>query len=249
MASSFEFPGRYYEIIRADIRDLAAETAFFASYLPTGGRVLDLGCGTGTVLRALAARGVTGVGVDQSRSFLEYARGAGEAGIEFIHTRLSDFDTGEQFDLIYSIFLTVNYLPHAELLPLFRKVRRWLRPGGRFVVDAGHLLTHVDSYQPYIIAHHERDEVLITRLIRHRLDAHAANWRQEETILVRDETGQVSMFKNFFDQSVLTGPELRHLLGDAGLSVVEEYGGYAKQPPAAAGRGPLVLVTAAATTP
>ncbi|MCO1575588.1 class I SAM-dependent methyltransferase [Crossiella sp. SN42] len=241
MTESFEFPGEYYEIIRRDFRNLAAETDFFASYLPNGGRVLDLGCGTGTNLRALHQLGHTCIGVDQSRSFIDYAKNAG-GEIEYVHGRAVDFETSEKFDLIYTVFVTLNYLRRDEVGPLLAKVRTWLRPGGRFVVDIGHMLNFVDSYQPYIIAHHKHDGVLITRLIRHMVNAHEANWRHEETLIVRQRDDQVSMYDNFFDQMALTAPELRNLLQCAGLEVVEEFGSFRKDPPARQGKGHLIFV-------
>jgi hypothetical protein len=148
-------------------------------------------------------------------------------------------------DLVYSLFVTLNYLPRAELPELFAKVRRWLRPGRRFVVDIAHLLNFVDGYQPFLVAHHSRDGVLITRLGRQTVNPHRATWRGEETLLVRDADGRVSMYENFFDQSVLTAPELRHMLTEAGFSVTEELGGFRKEPAPPHGRGHLVFVAQA----
>jgi SAM-dependent methyltransferase len=240
---SFECPGKYYEIIRRSFRNLEAETAFFVSYLPSAGEVLDLGCGTGTNLRALNELGHKCMGIDQSQCFLEYAKSAG-GDIEYRYCRAVDLETDRHFDLIYSIFVTLNYMKREELKPLFDKVRRWLRPNGRFVLDIGHMLNFVDNYQPYIIAHHESEEILITRLIRHFVNAHTANWRHEETILVRETSGEVLMYKNFFDQMILTAPEVRHLLKDSGLDVVEEFGSFQKTKPSTLGRGHLILVAA-----
>lgn len=241
--SSFEFPGTYYEIMRKDFRRLPAETDFLASFLPEGGRVLDLGSGTGSNLRDLAARGCTGVGVDQSAAFTAYARERGGEGVTFVHGRIEDFATDERFDLVCSLFMTLNYLPRTELRSVLAGVRSWLRPGGHVVLEFGHLLNFVDSYQPYTVAHHRGDDgVLITRLARQAINAHAANWRNEETLLVRESDGRVSMYDNFFDQAVLTGPEVRELLADAGLSVAAEYGGFHKEPAPGHGRGPLVIV-------
>lgn len=243
MTESFEFPGEYYEIIRQDFRNLEAETDFFSSYLPDSGRVLDLGCGTGTNLRALHDLGHTCVGVDQSRNFIDYAKNAG-GDIEYVHGRAVDYTTNEKFDLIYTVFVTLNYLQRDELGPLLDKVRTWLRPGGKFIVDIGHMLNFVDNYQPYIIAHHKHDGILITRLIRHMVNAHSANWRHEETIIVRQRDGQVAMYDNFFDQMALTAPELRHRLQEAGLEVVEEYGSFRKDTSSRQGKGHLIFVAA-----
>ncbi|GAA2133877.1 hypothetical protein GCM10009760_10470 [Kitasatospora kazusensis] len=251
--SSFEFPGEYYEVIRKDLRDVTAETDFLASYLPSGGRVLDIGSGTGTNLRALAALGHPGVGVDQSAGFTEFARKAaaeaaaaapaGEtAEVDYVHARTAEYTTEQRFDLAYSLFSTLNQLTRDELKQLFADVRGWLTPGGHLVIDIGHLLNFVDGYQPNIIAHHQGDGLLVTRLARQSVNPHAAIWRNEETVIVRGADGQVSMYANFFDQAVLTAPEVRDLLAAAGFEVVAEYGGFRKEPGPRIGRGPLLFV-------
>lgn len=244
--SSFEFPGEYYEIIRRSFRDLAAETDFLASYVPDGGRVLDLGCGTGTTLRELGARGFSCVGVDQSARFIDYARRAGGEGVAYVHERAERFTSEEGFHLVYSLFMTLNQLPRTELRQVLRRTAEQLLPGGHVVLEFGHLLNFVESYQQHTVAHHRGDGVLITRLARQSVNPHAATWRNEETLLVRDADGQVSLYDNFFDQAVLTGPEVRELLADAGLAVTAEYGGFRKEPAPGHGRGPLVIVASRA---
>jgi SAM-dependent methyltransferase len=241
VSDSFEFPGEYYEIIRRDFRNLEAETKFFTSFLPASGRVLDLGCGTGTNLRELSSLGHECVGVDQSRAFIDYAKNQAE-DIEYSLSRASEYTTNSRFDLIYSVFVTLNYLRRDELPVLLAKVKEWLSPEGHFVVDIGHMLNFVDGYQPYIIAHHRHDGILMTRFIRHLVNAHEANWRHEETIIVRERDGRVLMYDNFFDQMALTGPELRGMLQAAGFRVAEEFGSFRKDPPSPKGKGHLIFV-------
>lgn len=243
--TSFEFPGEYYEIMRKDFRNLDAETEFLTSLLPDAGTVLDLGCGTGSNLRALRERGHRGTGVDQSAAFLEYARAAGDEGISYVEARAEEYRTDERYDLVYSLFMTLNYLERDRLPAVLSSVRELLAPGGQVVLEFGHLLNFVDSFQPDSVGHHRRDGVLITRLARQFINAHAANWRNEETLLVRTADGTVAMYDNFFDQAVLTGPEVRGLLTAAGLTITAEYGGFRKEPAPFHGRGPLVIVATA----
>ncbi|WFE28143.1 class I SAM-dependent methyltransferase [Solwaraspora sp. WMMD791] len=239
---SFEFPGACYEVIRRDMRDVAAEADFVASYLPPGGRVLDLLCGTGTTLRALAARGHRGTGVDRSASFVDFASGSATPGVEYVCQDVVTFRRAATYDVVTCLFGSLNLVPYAELPALLTRVADWLRPGGHLVLDAAHLLSFVDVYQPVVVAHHRGDDMLVTRLARQALRPHDGSWVNDETLLVRNPDGTVSMYENTFVQSVLTAPQIRQLLGSAGFTVVDEFGGFGKEPPPRFGRGPLVTV-------
>ena len=237
----FEFPGAYYEVIRQDFRNVERETDFLAGYLPeSGGSLLDLGCGTGTNLRALAGGERECVGVDQSAAFLEYARRQGGEGVTYHHCRAIDFESDRRFDLIFSIFVTLNYMPFRDVRPVLAKVASWLKPEGRFVLDFAHLLNFVDGFRPYVTAHHQQDEVFITRLVSHTVRPIRATWEHDESIMVSDG-GQVSMYRNSFEQTVLTVPTVLQLMGDVGLEPVETFGAFDRSVKAK-GRGDLVLV-------
>jgi SAM-dependent methyltransferase len=237
----FEFPGAYYEVIRQDFRNIERETKFLAGYLPErGGSLLDLGCGTGTNLRALAGDGRGCVGVDQSAAFLEYARQQGGEGVTYHHCRAVEFESDARFDLVYSIFVTLNYMPFRDVRPVLAKVASWLKPEGRFVLDFAHLLNFVEGFRPYVTAHHQRDDVFITRLVSHTVRPIRAIWEHDESIVVSD-AGRVSMYRNSFEQTVLTVPTVLQMMEDVGLSVVETFGAFDRSVKAKV-RGDLVLV-------
>lgn len=235
----FEFPGKYYEIIRRDFRLLDRETAFLDSYLPRHGAVLDLGCGTGTTLRSLSKLGHQCTGVDQSAQFIGYARAAG-GEIDYVHGSAADCTVNGRFDLVTCMFVTLNYMQPGDVPRLLARIAGWLAPGGHFVLDVAHLLNFVDKFQPYIIAHHKDGDVIITRFTRHIIRPHEANWRHEESLLVRDG-GVVSMYYNAFDQYLYTVRELHRMLGEAGLWVVSEFSAFHREAPPR-GRGHRVMV-------
>jgi ubiquinone/menaquinone biosynthesis C-methylase UbiE len=104
--------------------------------------VLDLGCGTGKQLVAVAARlGPSGriVGVDASREAIEAARGAaagpGIAPAELVTGRMEDLPMllpeSERFSLVLACFSLYYAASPDEVL---RDVRRRLDPGGRVFV-------------------------------------------------------------------------------------------------------------------
>lgn len=102
--------------------------------------ILELGCGTGRYFHALHnVRRL--VGIDVSRPMLEQARRpSGDVALrpdqitliedDFL---LHDFADGE-FDFIYSIGVLAEQTPFDRALA--GRVRRWLRPGGRFAFTA-----------------------------------------------------------------------------------------------------------------
>ena len=98
------------------------------------GSVLDVGCGTGLVGRALRARGFTGqlMGLDISQASLEIARRSGAYGsVEHadLQQRLPVPDDG--VDVLVCVGV-MTYLPEVETV--WREFARVVRPGGLVVV-------------------------------------------------------------------------------------------------------------------
>lgn len=133
--AAYDDVAELYDRAFSDIRVRRVEwrwlTAQFAA-LPLRPRVLELGCGTGAVLRALAPYISTGTGVDISSGMLARAkaRASAEAGLERLSfVRIGDHRLPFQeasFDVVIS-FLSFRYLDWPLALA---EVRRVLRAGG-----------------------------------------------------------------------------------------------------------------------
>lgn len=99
--------------------------------LPSGGHVLDLGCGKGGNAAHLASLGMSAVGVDISPVQLQAARERWGSlsgltlhkveAVAFLH------DTEDVYDAVYSVYGALWFTNPAALLPA---VRERLRPGG-----------------------------------------------------------------------------------------------------------------------
>ena len=130
--------------------------ALFSRYSLEPRSVLDLACGTGTLIAALTRADRRTTGLDMSPQMLAAARRncAGQPGISLEIGDFRAFDLHTRFDLVLCCFDSLNYLDCvAELDDVFRCVRRHLEPEGLFVFDvvneihcrrvAGHSESHV----------------------------------------------------------------------------------------------------------
>lgn len=119
-----------YDRTFADIRVRGPEWRWLAARVAPGHHVLDLGCGTGALLRAFEARGVTGVGADVSPAMLARARAHRPRGtfVQLDGPQLP-FPT-DHFDRVVSL-LSWRYL---DWDPVLVEVARVLRPGGHLLL-------------------------------------------------------------------------------------------------------------------
>jgi SAM-dependent methyltransferase len=103
--------------------------------LPAGATILELGCGSGTAAASLAD-GRSYTGVDLSAAQLAMAR---ERFPDLTFQRgdvtAISFPDGA-FDAIVA-FWVFNHIPRAEQGPTFERIFRWLRPGGRLMLNLG----------------------------------------------------------------------------------------------------------------
>lgn len=102
--------------------------------------VLDLACGTGTVSRLLAGRGLSVTGVDLSAGMLTVARERAEAAhlnIPFYEQDAAELELGDaRFDAAVCLFDSLNYILDAERVQMaFKRVFAHLETGGAFIFD------------------------------------------------------------------------------------------------------------------
>lgn len=101
----------------------------FVERLPSGARVLDLGCGSGTTwLGGLATRFAL-TGIDISSGQVEAARQNVPTGTFFVGDLAAvEFDDGA-FDGVMALY-SIGHLPVDEHAAVLARLARWLRAGG-----------------------------------------------------------------------------------------------------------------------
>jgi trans-aconitate methyltransferase len=96
-----------------------------------GERILDVGCGEGSLTERLVAAGATVVGVDASEEMVAAARARG-LDARMIDAERLPFE--REFDAVFSNAALHWVRDHDAMLA---GVRRALKPGGRFVAEFG----------------------------------------------------------------------------------------------------------------
>ncbi len=127
------------------------------AHIQPGQKVLDLGCGTGTLTlmlkKAIPAAQITGV--DGDLEVLSIARSKSEeAKTEITWDRGLAFDlpyAGGSFDAVLSS-LVIHHLISVDKVRAFREVRRILLPSGRFhVLDFGPPFSPLTRIQAFVM--------------------------------------------------------------------------------------------------
>lgn len=136
-----DFGGLYDSI---PIYQARPDTAFYAAEARrSGGRVLELGCGTGRILLPIAREGIAITGLDGSREMLARCEERLAAEPEEVRARVTlhladvrDFDLETTFELVTAPFRILQHLLTIDdQLAFLACVTRHLAPGGRLVFD------------------------------------------------------------------------------------------------------------------
>jgi SAM-dependent methyltransferase len=126
-----------------------------------GRRLLDVGCGTGSAIPPMLARGFTVTGVDISERMLDRAREKLGTEIELSVQDMRDLPRLGSFDLVWSLCDSINYLQgEDELVAAFRGFRRNLAPGGVVAFDVDSLATIRTLYSSLLVMPGEEDVLI-----------------------------------------------------------------------------------------
>ena len=128
----------YYDAIAAGYVADTAGVEFgelqreFARRLPKGGRVLDLGCGSGRDSLAFLKAGLAVDAVDGSAQMVKAASEL--TGLPVAHATFSDYEPQGPYDGIWACS-SLLHVPAAKLAAIISKYARALAPGGTFYLS------------------------------------------------------------------------------------------------------------------
>lgn len=142
------FAARFDEL-EATGQDVHGEAAFVASLVPSGGTVLDAGCGTGRVAARLAALGYAVEGVDLDEKMIEVARERSPE-ISWTVSGLEDLDLGTTYDAVVLAGNVIPFVAPADLPAVAERLRDHTKPGGLVVCGYGFDAEHLPPRAPIV---------------------------------------------------------------------------------------------------
>ena len=233
----------YYDAEYAELKMLQHDVPFFLGQMPKKRQsVLELAVGTARAAIPIAQAGHRVVGVDNAPDLLEIAErkrnavGLKTRELELLHGDIRKLELGRGFDWICIFFNTLVAFPTLrEQDELLQRVRRHLKPNGRFWLDIFQpdlrLLSGESrrGFDPriFFVPRYGRT-VYQTTDIRRDL----AKQSQEVTFNYSwfDEFGKVHRERNRFEMTWLFPRELQLLMERNGLKIEKLWGNYDGSP-------------------
>ena len=149
---SYDVFARFYDEVMDDPAPRAARVLeLIQRYRPAPRSVLEIACGTGSILARLDSVPER-FGLDLSPEMLARAR-IKIPGVELVCGDMTSFDLGRRFDVVACVFDSINHLlTFDEWEWTFAAVHDHLTDGGLFVFDVNTLgeLRHLGGEQPWV---------------------------------------------------------------------------------------------------
>ena len=130
--------GYYYDEVMNKLNyDLWLE--FIEPYLKPNDKILDLACGTGTLITMLKMKGYDAEGLDLSETILEIAKEkmkVNHLNFNLYHEDMTNFKIDKKYDMITCFFDSINFLNDKKKIKLlFSNVKSHLNDKGYFICD------------------------------------------------------------------------------------------------------------------
>jgi SAM-dependent methyltransferase len=240
-----EFVAEFYDAAYESMRQ--RDINFFVDYSRnSGGRTLELGCGTGRVLIPTAAAGYEITGLDLSLHMLKICREKlsrqpeeVQERIKLIQGNMTDFDTGETYSLVTTPFRPFQHLITVEeQKACLNCTSRHLVHGGLLILDLFHpRLQRLIPDSRYMSEIEDLPEMELPDGRRLRRTNRTAGYHREQQyndieiiyyVIYTD--GRQERLVEAFPFRYFFRYEVEHLLELCGFRVVDIFGDYDRYP-------------------
>lgn len=171
---AYETFGKFYDAVMGDRTEPAEYLCkLIRKAKPDARKVLELGCGTGSILKYLQ-RHYEVSGLDTSSTMLSIARQKVHRA-RLIRQDMVDVHINDHFDVICCVFDSINHIPRfSDWKKVLASAQRHLSPSGCFIFDINtqQKLERLIAEPPWV--HRFGNNVLIIDVTK--LPNHASNW-------------------------------------------------------------------------
>jgi len=206
-----------------------------------GGPLLDLGCGTGRLLIALAQAGFEVVGIDCSAPMLAYARQKlaslvpeVASNITLVQADMRDVCLQAKFSLIFIALNTfAHLLSQRDQQRMLAAAARYLSGEGRLIIDLGNPILLPALPEPLTLHFRWKDRRRGETILKFTSTHFDPGTQMEELVLIYDvidAAGRVTRSVHPFTLRHTYRCEMELLLEQAGLRVDACYGSYELDP-------------------
>ncbi|MDR3629206.1 MAG: class I SAM-dependent methyltransferase [Desulfocapsaceae bacterium] len=213
--------------------DFTFDLPFYLSTLAPESEILELGCGSGRLTRALATRGHRITGIDNSAEMLDRAASQDTRNISYICMDMNEILLPGRFNAVIVPYNTFTLLESpATVARCLKRIRGHLKEGGRLLLQ---IFTANPASFPSTGARTFQFQIFTTadggKIIKETLK----HYREEEQVIMLNERYRVrpagSLRKNedlAHSMRLLALPysQWAELLIEAGFTIVSEYGDY-----------------------
>jgi SAM-dependent methyltransferase len=137
--TAYERFSSFYDAVMDDPGPRADQvTTWIDRYLPHASSLLELGCGTGSILARMPST-LSLTGLDRSPEMLAVARGKVPTA-RLVEVDMTSFSLEESFDVVVCVFDSLNHLlSFADWQSMFDSVHQHLSQDGLFIFDVNTL--------------------------------------------------------------------------------------------------------------
>lgn len=180
--------------------NLSALYRRFCSLIPSGGLILDVGCGSGRDLLAFKKMGFQAIGVDPSSKLARYAEKY--SGVSCYVCGVEDIQYDSLFDGVWAC-ASLLHLPKSSLSSAFNKMHDALKDSGVLYLSLREGVGELRLDDGRLFSSYSSEELKKMILVNGRFEV-VANWKTQDAVGRGEEIVWINFLlrKNHFNHSI-----------------------------------------------